>query len=180
MTLLDGKLQTIMIPPDEPSHSFDGLDFQPFSHLSIAMSFRFSTAVAALGCVLLASCYPYDESRHRRPAPPKQTQKTVTAAEQQKLKEQREQMREKDDLVRKNVPNEPGIESPAKPDGGTVTPPIVEKRADYPVASKVPGKEGYVFSPFNNKLIDVKDMPSGTLVSDPTYPESAKKFFRVP
>jgi len=144
------------------------------------MQFRFSTAFAALGCVLLASCYPYDESKNRKPAPPKQTQKSLTAAEQQKLKEQRELMKEKEELANKEAPKEPGTEIPAKPDGGTVTPPTVEKRADYPVASKVPGKEGYVFSPFNNKLIDVKDMPSGTLVSDPTYPESAKKFFRVP
>ncbi len=144
------------------------------------MKFRFFTAFAALGCVLLASCYPYDESKNKKPAPPKQTQKTLTTAEQQKLKEQRDQMKEKDDLVEKEVPKEPGTETPHTTPGGTVTPPTVEKRVDYPVASKVPGKEGYVFSPFNNKLIDVKDMPSGTLVSDPTYPESAKKFFRVP
>lgn len=144
------------------------------------MKFRFSTAFAALGCVLLASCYPYDESKNKKPAPPKQTQKTLTTAEQQKLKEQRDQMKEKDDLVDKEVPKEPGTETPPTTPGGTITPPPVEKRVDYPVASKVPGKEGYVFSPFNNKLIDVKDMPSGTLVSDPTYPESAKKFFRVP
>ena len=91
-------------------------------------------------------------------------------------------MKENEDLVQKDELKDPGTGTPpTTPDGGgTVTPPIVEKRADYPVASKVPGKDGYVFSPFNNKLIDVKDMPSGTLVSDPTYPESAKKFFRVP
>ena len=144
------------------------------------MHFRFSTAFAAFGCVLLASCYPYDENKNKKPAPPKQTQKTMTPAEQQKVKEQRENIKEKEELANKEAPKDTAIETPTKPDGGTVTPPTVEKRADYPVASKVPGKEGYVFSPFNNKLIDVKDMPSGTLVSDPTYPESAKKFFRVP
>ena len=143
------------------------------------MKFRFSTAFAALGCILLASCYPYDESKNKKPAP-KPAPKTLTSAEQQKLKEQRDKMKENEDLVNKEVPKDPGTDPTAKPDGGTVTPPVVEKRVDYPVASKVPGKEGYVFSPFNNKLIDVKDMPSGTLVSDPTYPESAKKFFRVP
>ena len=143
------------------------------------MNFRFSTAFAALGCVLLASCYPYDENKNK-PAPPKPAPKTLTTAEQQKLKEQRDQMKEKDDLANKEVPKDPSTETPGTTPNDTVKPPTVEKRVDYPVASKVPGKEGYVFSPFNNKLIDVKDMPSGTLVSDPTYPESAKKFFRVP
>lgn len=143
------------------------------------MKIHFSTVFAALGCVLLASCYPYDESKNKRQAP-KQTQKTLTAAEQQKLKEQRERMKEKEDLANKEMPPAPGTETQTTTPGETVTPPTVEKRSEYPVAMKAPGKEGYVLSPFNNKLIDVKGMPSGQLVSDPTYPESAKKFFRVP
>ena len=143
------------------------------------MNFRFSTAIAALGCVLLASCYPYDESRDKKPTQ-KQAPKTLSTAEQQKLKEQRERMKEKEDLADRDAPKEPGTETAPTTPGETVKPPTVEKRVDYPVAMKAPGKEGYVLSPFNNKLIDVKDMPSGTLVSDPTYPESAKKFFRVP
>ncbi len=152
------------------------------------MHFRFSTAFAALGCILLASCYPYDESKNKRSAPPKQTQQSMTPAEQQMLKEQRDKVKETEDLVNKEVPKEPGTEiltttppgGTTTPPGETITPPTVEKRTVYPVAIKAPGREGYVLSPFNNKLIDVKDMPSGTLVSDPTYPESAKKFFRVP
>ncbi len=143
------------------------------------MKIHFSTVFAALGCVLLASCYPYDESRNKKQAP-KPTQKTMTAAEQQKLKEQRERMKEKEDLANQETPTAPGTETPSTAPGETVTPPTVEKRSEYPVAMKAPGKEGYVLSPFNNKLIDVKGMPSGQLVSDPTYPESAKKFFRVP
>ena len=143
------------------------------------MKIHLSTVFAALGCVLLASCYPYDESKNKRQAP-KQTQKTLTAAEQQKLKEQRERMKEKEDLANKEMPPAPGTETQTTTPGETVTPPTVEKRSEYPVAMKAPGKEGYVLSPFNNKLIDVKGMPSGQLVSDPTYPESAKKFFRVP
>lgn len=143
------------------------------------MKIHFSTVFAALGCVLLASCYPYDESKNKRQAP-KQTQKTLTAAEQQKLKEQRERMKEKEDLANKEMPPAPGTDTQTTTPGETVTPPTVEKRSEYPVAMKAPGKEGYVLSPFNNKLIDVKGMPSGQLVSDPTYPESAKKFFRVP
>lgn len=52
--------------------------------------------------------------------------------------------------------------------------------AGFPVAKPVPGKEGYVFSPFNNSLIDVKGLMSGTLVSDPRFQLSERKFFRVP
>ncbi len=37
-----------------------------------------------------------------------------------------------------------------------------------------------VISPFNGKPIDVKGIPSGTLVADPTYPLEDKKYFRVP
>lgn len=48
------------------------------------------------------------------------------------------------------------------------------------VARPVPGKPGYVFSPFNSKVIDVKGIPSGTLVADPSYPAAEKKYFRVP
>ena len=64
----------------------------------------------------------------------------------------------------------------------TITPPDkpLEKRGDYAFANPVPGKEGFVFSPYNNKLVDVRDIPSGTLVQDPTYPASEKKYFRVP
>jgi hypothetical protein len=148
------------------------------------MNLRFSTAFVALGCALLASCYPYDESHRNMPAH-KTLQKTVTSAEQQKVQEQRDRLKEEENLKKKtalkeNTPSgtEPG-ETTANT-GGTPKPPAEEKRAEIAVASKVPGRDGYVFSPFNNKLIDVRNIPSGTLVADPTYPESAKKHFRVP
>ena len=37
-----------------------------------------------------------------------------------------------------------------------------KKSSDYKFANKVPGKEGFVFSPYNNKVVDVRDIPSGT------------------
>ena len=49
-----------------------------------------------------------------------------------------------------------------------------------PVARRVPGRDGFVFSPFNNKLVDVAGFPSGALVADPHYPASEKKYFKVP
>lgn len=50
----------------------------------------------------------------------------------------------------------------------------------HPVGARVPGKEGFMFSPHNGKLIDVRGIPSGTLVADPTFPPSERKYIRVP
>lgn len=145
------------------------------------MNFRFTTALAALLCVSLAACYPYDESRDRRRAPKKTEGTTVSSAEQQKIQAQRDELKKKEEAAKKEEPKQV-TETPGGtiPPSETPKPPVEEKKPDIPVANKVPSKEGYVFSPFNNKLIDVRGIPSGTLVADPTYPESAKKHFRVP
>ncbi len=55
-----------------------------------------------------------------------------------------------------------------------------EEKVEKPVAQAVPGQPGVVFSPYNNKIIDVRGIPAGRLVADPTYPASEKKYFRVP
>lgn len=60
-------------------------------------------------------------------------------------------------------------------------PPVAKPPAGpRPTAMAVPGKPGFVFSPYNNKVIDVQGFNSGALVADPTYPMSERKFFRVP
>lgn len=77
---------------------------------------------------------------------------------------------------KKRVPE--GIEKQAPaPDP---EPQAVEIKDGYPVATAVPNKAGFVFSPYNQQLIDVTSIPSGTLVMDPHYPSDEKKFFRVP
>lgn len=48
--------------------------------------------------------------------------------------------------------------------------------SDTPAPVAVKDKPGFVMSPF----IDVRDIPPGTLVADPTYPVTQKKYFRVP
>lgn len=61
--------------------------------------------------------------------------------------------------------------------------PEIKKRPkdeEPPVAKSVPGKQGYVFSPINGKLVDVRDIPPGTLVQDPSVDPSEKAIFRVP
>lgn len=146
------------------------------------MTYRFSTGFAALGCVLLASCYPYNENpQHRSGRRPPAT--TPTAVEQQKIKEQRDLAQKEANLKKQesNKKTEDSLPSTSNNTAGTETPkPPTETKRDYAFANKVPGKEGFVFSPYNNKVVDVRDIPSGTLVQDPTYPAAEKKYFRVP
>lgn len=92
-------------------------------------------------------------------------------------------------------PIPPVYETPREQDGITdnpsedplTNPPPSEGRptnttpnTSTPMATPVPGKKGYVFSPHNNRIVDVVGIPSGTLVQDPGYPPNAKKYFRVP
>ena len=60
------------------------------------------------------------------------------------------------------------------PDVKHKTPPL------HPLAEALPGKPGFVISPFNNKIVDVTGIPPGTLVADPTRPPEEKAYFRVP
>lgn len=148
------------------------------------MKSRILTGSAAALCVLLASCYPYQETpRHKKPS--QRPQKT--AAEQAKPKE--EELKKQQEEALKNAQQTAGGEIPTPPTDLSAqntpqpqqqTPPVEPKRTEYAFANKVPGKEGFVFSPYNNKVVDVRDIPSGTLVQDPTYPASEKKYFRVP
>lgn len=69
------------------------------------------------------------------------------------------------------------------PAGQEPTPPPqapTPRTTAHPVASPVPDKPGFLFSPYNNQIIDVRGIPAGTLVADPTYPAADRKFFRVP
>src|SRR6478752_5455717 len=102
MTLLDGKLWTIIIRMNFRCTHLTA----PIAKLlpsPTAMNFRFSTITAALGCVLLASCYPYDESRDRKqhPKPPQKT--TATTTEQQKIQEQRDKLKAEDEQKKTEV-----------------------------------------------------------------------------
>lgn len=67
----------------------------------------------------------------------------------------------------------PAVTSPTEE-----APVIIEKKP--PVAEAAPGKPGFVRSPFDGKVIDVRGIPAGTLVADPSYSSDEKKYFRVP
>ncbi|MEP2776823.1 MAG: hypothetical protein ABJQ29_11555 [Luteolibacter sp.] len=140
------------------------------------MKINLSFSLPALGCLALASCYPIDHDPRGPRGPNDKPDKTVTSQDQQKIQEQRDRMKEKDEK-KKEVTDAPK-EKPK--DTTTTTDKPAQKKGDYAFANPVPGKEGFVFSPYNNKLVDVRDIPSGTLVQDPTYPASEKKYFRVP
>lgn len=142
---------------------------------------------AAASVLLAASCTPYVEPPPEPPADPA-ARKQLTPEEQEKINKQREEKRKRDqeqkadDGTTSPDGETPKVE-PTNPDGGGDKPANTTKPAEkkeIPVARPIPGKPGFVFSPFNNKPIDVKGFPPGSLVADPTYPASEKKHFRVP
>ena len=138
--------------------------------------------IAALAGLLMVSCYPMPESRHIRNEPRPEDQ-AVTSSQQQTIKDQREKMKERDKRIAQQEDEQNDRPTPTKerettPDS-TPKPPAKTTK-DYVFAQPIPGKEGFVLSPYNGKQIDVRDIPSGTLVQDPTYPSSEKKYFRVP
>ena len=149
------------------------------------MKHHVSATLAAALCVALASCYPYDEGQQRKKttrAPQK-----PTAEQQAKLKEEELRKKQEEELKKtaEQAPVDPNVQqtppqNTTLPPQNPAPPPTEARRTDYPFANKVPGKDGFVFSPYNNKVVDVRDIPSGTLVQDPTYPASEKKYFRVP
>ena len=155
------------------------------------MSARLSLLLPALACGTLASCVVFPEDRpgdprlrdQRGPDP------SVSHPDQQDIQKKREEMKKREEEkarleAEKRIAENPPESKPENLANPDATPeskpkPKAEKK-DYPFANSVPGKEGFVFSPYNNKVVDVRDIPSGTLVQDPTYPQSEKKYFRVP
>jgi hypothetical protein len=147
------------------------------------MKSRLCTGLAALVCLSLASCVPYNEEQAKKKAN-KTAEKTAPTQEELKKKEEEMKKKKEEDALKKKeettsttttTPENPGTTDQPKEE-----PKVEQKRTDYAFANKVPGKEGFVFSPYNNKVVDVRDIPSGTLVQDPTYPAAEKKYFRVP
>jgi len=144
------------------------------------MNSHLLTGFTALGCVLLASCYPYNENQIKKPVN-KPEQKVLTPAEQKKIQEERDLMKQKEEARKKDgLVNGMPPETSTSPTGDLPKPTPPNNKPEYKFASKVPGKEGFVFSPYNNKVVDVRDIPSGTLVQDPTYTGDGKGYFRVP
>jgi hypothetical protein len=146
----------------------------------ILMTTRLLAITAASLAVIVSSCHPVHEAPVKKPV-----EKKLTAEEEAKKKE--EEARKKAEEEKKKA--EEALAA-TQPTVGPITPPVEstppppqpqpEPRRDFPFANKVPGKDGFVFSPYNNKVVDVRDIASGTLVQDPTYPVAERKYFRVP
>lgn len=164
------------------------------------MNTRIASVISVALCALFASCYPYDEGANRKktkksspnataPAAPTKTE-AEKKAEAEKLKEKQKKEAATETTSADGTSTtgtdttESSIKSTDKPATSSTSPAdkpaTTVKKPEYSYASKVPGKEGFVFSPYNNKVVDVRDIPSGTLVQDPTYPAAEKKYFRVP
>ncbi|TAE74557.1 MAG: hypothetical protein EAZ65_09605 [Verrucomicrobia bacterium] len=156
------------------------------------MNLRLILPATAAMLVAATSCTPYRELPP--PAPRDPAMRQVRAAEPDKSQAQPEAIKRQDAEVKVPEPtrtseSEQEMSIKPRPDpqereekgsSDAVTLPPTEKKPVIPVARPIPGKVGMVFSPFNNKPIDVKGIPSGRLVADPTYPPSEKKHFRVP
>ena len=151
------------------------------------MTSRLLTASVLVGGALFVSCVPYPEPGKGDPrktgTDPNAkvlTPEELEAKKKEELKKKEEAEKEKREKELAAGGLNGGEGRPEGSEGGTTTPKPDNKKKDWPFANPVPGKEGFVFSPYNNKMVDVRDIPSGTLVQDPTYPAAEQKRFRVP
>lgn len=117
---------------------------------------------------LMTSCYypPYQPQNPNQPVtPPVPTDETVINDEgQRQLEEARQRLENGTQLPTVDPNANTGV--PAAP-------------ATYPYATKVPGKQGFVFNPYTKNQVDVRGIPQGTLVRDPYDSDTTHKF-RVP
>lgn len=129
---------------------------------------------------LLASCiYPYPpNSGDPYPAgspDPVPTAPTVSSSGQESIREARDQVRE-GTAGTTGEAGTTGTSGAGGQDSGSSSPP---PKKEYRVGIPIPGKEGFVFNPFTNNPVDVRAIPSGTLVRDPQDPNE-DHLFRVP
>jgi hypothetical protein len=139
-----------------------------------------SLLLGSLGmfAVLVSSCAPFIPYKQRddvqAAGPSTGAPETIDAEEQKRLNQLR------DDLAANTDPsgNEDGGLSELENGNGGGTG-STGQRPTYRYALQIPGKEGFVFNPFTNNPVDVRGIPSGTLVRDPQDNDANHKF-RVP
>lgn len=140
-----------------------------FTLLSIAIS------------ALVTSCVPpyptnYDpNAQHLAEERIQNEQQVINDAGQQQLADARERLENGGSPNYANTGELPTV----KPQIPSVTPKAPAGPKPYPYAAKVPGKPGFVFNPYTKNQVDVRGIPSGTLVRDP-YDDDQTHKFRVP
>ena len=132
---------------------------------------RFLLALGVMSGLLSSCIFPYPPNP-KAPLPaqspdPVEPEQTVNSEEQQRIREARQKAREE---ARRDAESNP---KPSDPDANP-TP-----KEDYRTALPIPGKEGFVFNPFTNEPLDVRGIPHGKLVRDPSDPDPTHTF-RVP
>ena len=151
------------------------------------MTSRLLSTSVLLGGFLFVSCVPYPEPGRGGPRKGNPNASVMTP-EQQEIQKKKDELKKKEAGEKTKKEKMEKVATGDNPDNmaDANTPPKTEPKKDkkdkkdWPFANAIPGKEGFVFSPYNNKPIDVRDIPSGTLVQDPTYPQAEQKRFRVP
>ena len=122
---------------------------------------------------LMTSCYypPYEPQNPNQvltvPGPKNET--VINDEGQRQLEEARQRLENSTPANNNQLPT---VDSNIP----SVTPPTP---ATYPYATKVPGKQGFVFNPYTKNQVDVRGIPQGTLVRDP-YDNDKTHKFRVP
>jgi hypothetical protein len=152
-----------------------------------------------LSSLLLVSCTPPLPPGHRpgdpltNPAlaPNQPYEKTIDQLERELAERKAEEKRRiaarersieaaaQNQIAREN----PGVTNPATTPTTKTTPPVKPKntgKKTYRTARSIPGKAGYVFNPWTLEPVDVRGIPSGSLVQDPNDPDKSIHRFRVP
>jgi hypothetical protein len=140
------------------------------------MSFKYLIPTLGVMSALMSACAPFNPSETvpnaDGPTTAPEGPEMVDSPEQKRIRQAREEAARNADG---GTEGNPGASDPPTNDGGTTTP----GGSDYRRAILIPGKEGFVFNPFTNNPVDVRGIPSGTLVRDPQDPNTEHKF-RVP
>ena len=134
-----------------------------------------SKLILPLGFVaIVGACAPYpplqnsQQQAQQEQAESNTPQQTVGDEEQRQIEESRRRL-EREEAKRKSQESSSNNASlPTKP-----------ARPNYPTATAVPGKEGFVFNPYTQNIVDVKGIAPGKLVRDPEDADATHKF-RVP
>jgi hypothetical protein len=129
---------------------------------------------------LVGACTPFYPQPHPNTPPPTQNpgQQTLTDEQQRLLAESQAATNGQEQVGPDGTVLTPSNPTTTPTTSGTVPAPAPTGK-NYPTASPVPGKPGFVFNPYTHNIVDVKGIASGKLCRDPEDADQTHKF-RVP